>query len=100
MSQEEITSLYHAIKNPEEFKNVFEALGLSETKFQLSKRSPFLLKSEKDEIIKQLFEILLNLDITPELPDFLPKTTLEALISPRDLSSNSSIKVTFTLSLI
>jgi len=95
MSSEEITSLYHAIKQPEHFRNVFEALGLSETKFKMIEAGSHTLdKSEKEEIIKNLLEILLNLDTTAELPSIIPKTNLEAFISPRDQWSSSVGNIT------
>ena len=81
---EEITSLYHAIKHPDDFRNVFEALGISETKFQIKKDDTIgLLKEEREAILKGLLEIIIDLDKTPELPEIVPKTNLEALISPR-----------------
>jgi hypothetical protein len=95
LSSEEITSLYHAIKQPECFRNVFEALGLSESKYKIiEEKSINLAKEEKDEIIASLFVILLDLDSTPELPEILPKTNLEALISPRDPGGNSIGNIT------
>lgn len=95
MSQEEIISLFHAIQKPDEFKNVFEALGLSETKFEMIKKVPFLLKSERDSITKELLEICLDLDKSPELPDVLPKKrNLENLISPKYPSGQAHAKIT------
>lgn len=97
MSQEEIVSLFHAIQKPDEFKSVFDALGLSETKFKMLKRSPFLMKSEKDIVIKELLEICLELDKTPELPDIHEGMNIESiqtLISPKFPFGAGKAKIT------
>lgn len=94
MSQEEISSLFQAIQSPEEFRNVFEALGLAETKFKLIDKAPTLTKLERDKINNDLLQIWLDLDKTPELPDILPKTSLEALISPKYPKGPDFAKIT------
>jgi hypothetical protein len=84
MSKEEISSLYHAIKEPDNFASVFKSLGLSEDKFDPNKvKTQGLLRSDKEKILKQLLSIVVDLDATPELPEIKPKTDIEALISPR-----------------
>ena len=91
MSMEEISSLYNAIKQPDDFRSVFEALGISETKFQIKKEDTTgLQKEEREAIMRGLIEIILDLDKTPELPEIAPKTNLEALISPRPYMKNGN----------
>lgn len=94
-STEEIVSLYHAIKQPDNFKNVFESLGLAETQFKMAKnKSVQIIKAEKDSVNSKLLDLLVDLDKSPELPEIKPKTNLEALISPRENNRNGIGNIT------
>lgn len=88
-------SLYHAIKQPDNFKNVFESLGLAETQFKMAKnKSVQVIKAEKDSVNSKLLDLLVDLDISPELPEIKPKTNLDALISPRENNRNGIGNIT------
>lgn len=84
-SREEVSTLYNAINEPERNKHGFGSIfNIPVNQYLTESQSQELNKENQKKVINDLYNILLDLDSSIELPKKVPSyTKLEELISPR-----------------